>query len=356
GAGAEPQNELRNPRRGSLPPQPPSPQWQDGANILHAACNWFDTKSFPRNSTSCGAFCQLKSDSVNRAFLRCSVRTGFLPIELSPTGQQWESAELCLRSGILLDAGPRSPQQEPPRCSAAAASPRQPPAARSRGDRISQLFVTNPGNCPHLPTPVAGGNAADAIACRARGSPCARQETTGTARAACGLCAAARASAAFSVSAPTPSAPLLRRPGSDGGVLLNPSKPPDGHRDRLEPLPPLHRLRGPGPGRVPDAARFDAVSMATRQWRDLAVTSQTSLLIEELSAGPGTSSGWPPVNSAGFSRLLRGLDPVKTGDRWRRAAPRGLREVPREFAASGWAADVQILWRPAPDRKQPDEL
>uniref|UniRef100_A0A1I8FDD2 WSC domain-containing protein n=1 Tax=Macrostomum lignano TaxID=282301 RepID=A0A1I8FDD2_9PLAT len=231
------------------------------------ACNWFDTKSFPRNSTSCGAFCQLKSDSVNRAFLRCSVRTGFLPIELSPTGQQWGKCRALLRSGILLDAAQESPQQEPPRCSAAAASPAPPPAARSRATESPQLFVTNPGNCPHLrPRQLPVATPPTPSPCRARGSPCARQgddrDCQGGLRPLSLL--------PERLCPPTPSAPLLRRP--------------NGHRDRLEPLPPLHRLRGraPGPGR-------DFFLMQRRLWYQFA--------------------GLAAVNSAGFRRLLRGLRP-----------------------------------------------
>ncbi|PAA82358.1 hypothetical protein BOX15_Mlig026587g3 [Macrostomum lignano] len=286
------------------------------------ACNWFDTKSFPRNSTSCGAFCQALSRS---------------------------------RQGV------RQPRQAPATASCQVSC-----------DRISQLFVTNPGNCPHLPTPVAGGNAADAIACRARGSPCARQgddrDCQGGLRplrccqSECGFSVCSPANISLEALPPTPSAPLLRRPGSDGGVLLNPSS----HQTAIEIDWSRYRLStdfaGPDPVvflmqvRNQLSRRFDAVSMATRQWRDLAVTSQTSLLIEELSAGAWYQFRLAAVNSAGFRAYSEASDPVKTGEPVAPRAPRGLREGASRIRASGWAADVQILWRPAPDRKQPDEL
>uniref|UniRef100_A0A1I8FSI0 Fibronectin type-III domain-containing protein n=1 Tax=Macrostomum lignano TaxID=282301 RepID=A0A1I8FSI0_9PLAT len=145
-------------------------------------------------------------------------------------------------------------------------------------DRISQLFVTNPRQ---LSAPAHAScrwqRRRDAIACRARGSPCARQgddrDCQGGLRRSALLPERVRAS----LCAVPPTSAL---------------RPPDGHRDRLEPLPPLHptsraRTRFVFLMQVRNqlSRRFDAVSMATRQWRDLAVTSQTNLLIEELSAG-----------------------------------------------------------------------
>uniref|UniRef100_A0A1I8FJF0 ShKT domain-containing protein n=1 Tax=Macrostomum lignano TaxID=282301 RepID=A0A1I8FJF0_9PLAT len=128
------------------------------------ACNWFDTKSFPRNSTSCGAFCQLKSDSVNRAFLRCSVRTGFLPIELSPTGQQWGKCRALLRpsAGAAKVFGSRG-------------KPPPPPAARSRATESPSFSSPTPATVRTPAHASCRWQRADAIACRARGSPCARQ-------------------------------------------------------------------------------------------------------------------------------------------------------------------------------------